>query len=260
MLQLAEICFPFLRKNLRDLSAVIIDNHLIDVVKLSSHPVRNLHTDRCLADTRHTDEHDVFLSQKHIFFDLRANRLRDRPPQKQLCRCDSLSDEHAQTADRFHPGLVCLTQEIGAQRVVNHVHSPLQPCEAARIERRLSVVRVHADRRCIDEDLRILLLRSIGIIHVSAAADDGHLCRAQIPQHTLYGLGGATAAKDQTVSAAHCHAVLTQQSAKARIIGVVPDQPLTVPYNGVDRADLARLVGQCVAVWDYRLLIGDCHI
>ena len=83
------------------------------------------------------------------------------------CSC-CLSDQHGQSVSVSDPQLLCLYQQLSAQRIINQIADTDAIVKIRKISRAVSDVRICSHRCRIDYDLGILEKTLDGVQHVDA--------------------------------------------------------------------------------------------
>ena len=197
---------------------------------------------------------------------LRLERFRDR---KDLCIVNGLAGkvlaalfrlrgEHQKPVRAPEPARFRLQQKFRARGVVDHVQRGLQPRQTMKVHRRDAGIRIHADGRRVDGDLRVRMPVQIFIVVFPVPRDHHDLARAELPEHILRRRRSAAAAEDERLFPGDVRAAGLHQHRKAVGVGIVaPERPVCPADERVDCADGPRRVGKLCAVGDHVLFIRD---
>ena len=197
---------------------------------------------------------------------LRLERFRDR---KDLCIVNGLAGkvlaalfrlrgEHQKPVRAPEPARFRLQQKFRARGVVDHVQRGLQPRQPMKVHRRDAGIRIHADGRRVDGDLRVRMPVQIFIVVFPVPRDHHDLARAEPPEHILRRRRSAAAAEDERLFPGDVRAAGLHQHRKAVGVGIVaPERPVRPADERVDRADGPSRVGKFCAVGDHILFIRD---
>ena len=152
-----------------------------------------------------------------------------------------LRDEHFQAIDMDHAFFSCLQTQPGDQWIVDDIHDRFTLRETLQIHRRGIGMRIHADRRGVDDDLRITMTAKALFIRDGAAAfhdvNDDHLRSAFAVHDSLDGRGSSAIADDEHFLSCHLHAVFSDHVLKAGKVCVIAIQLASAVDHGVDSAD-----------------------
>ena len=197
----------------------------------------------------------------YCLLDFADPRRVDRAAGKALAAARRLGDQHAQTAAAGNAEFFGLHQKRCARRIVDKVKYALALRKPAQIHGGFAVVRIHAQRRGVDNDLRVGVAVKILIVVLAAARNNGNALRAHRMQYRADRNTGAAAPKHDGAAPRHPDAAAVDKAGKTKIIGIVPVQPaVRQMHQRVDAAKLPRLRRKHIAVWDNGLFIGDRHI
>ena len=130
--------------------------------------------------------------------------------------------------------------------------------KAVERERTFARVRVHANRRGVDDDLSVAVQGAyIVVVDRSRAGDDHNFARTAALCRSADCVRRAAAAEDEHLFARKADVCLPAEKQKAVNVGIAAEQPAAAVDNGVDRADLHRRCVQRVAQRHDRLLVGN---
>ena len=182
---------------------------------------------------------------------------------KVLGRKHGLRHQHLKAARRGHAAVLGPQQKLGVEGVVHHVQHGLKPWEGLRVNQASAHVGVHPAGRCVDDNLHIGAVHSLGVkqraIAAGAAGGQDFACTAVAADRRDCGVGAARA-QNQHGLTGEIHAVGLGQIGKACVVCVVAVEPAAPVYHGVHRTDGRRSRVNLVTVGDDQLLIGYRHI
>ena len=121
-------------------------------------------------------------------------------------------------------------------------------------------VRVHTDRRGVDDHARVGVAVEVIIIIRPVAGDDRHM-RAELLEHGLNGRGRAAVAEHERLLPRNVDAAVTHEILEAEGVGIIAIERAVRPADEhVHAAELLRDRRELGAVRDDRLFIRDGHV
>ena len=133
--------------------------------------------------------------------------------------------------------LLGLQQQRGFERVIDGVGHALQMRELLQAKGRLAVLREHAHRRGIEDNLGIRMAGEVLIVVFSRAGDGENLPGAQIFGRGMGGFGGAPAAQNEHFFAGKADARALYGIFQPGIIRIVAKEPAAAVDDGIDGSD-----------------------
>ena len=254
---LSEAGLAVLCENLGNGAARAADYFCVRVDKRTVERVCQRLPDGALAAAGHADEHDVLhlMGQKTLnAVDFRVRNFRIR---KILARLFRLRDEHRKAACVRYRERLGLQHQRCARGVVDNVQNALGCVKTGQINRAHAGSGVHAEGRCVDQNLCVPVAVQVFIIVFARAGDNDDGGRAEGLQHMADRDRCAAGAEDKRLFPSNVHAAFLKQPRKAERVGVVAGKLSCAVYDRVDASDGRSLRRYFVKQRHDGLFVGD---
>ena len=210
------------------------------------------------AAAGHADEDDVHRLALHEVDGVLERAGRRLFAGEDLTRADGLRREHHHAVRAGDAEFFRLQQKLRAHGIIDEIDDGAAAREAQQINDRLAVVRVHADRRGVHDELGVRVAGEVGVIVLPIAGDDDDLARLLLFERVHHRGGSAAAAEHEHLFRARREHRAAQQLFKAvdvRIVAV--ERSVGAADDRIDAADGARRFGELVANRRGALFVGD---
>jgi len=214
-----------------------------------------------LAAAGHTDEDDVHRLALHEVDGVLERAGRRLFAGEDLARADGLRREHHHAVRAGDAEFFRLQQKLRAHGIIDEIDDGAAVREAQQIDDRLAVVRVHADRRGVHDELGVRVAGEVGVIVLPIAGDDDDLARLLLFERVHHRGGSAAAAEHEHLFRARREYRAAQQLFKAvdvRIVAV--ERSVGAADDRIDAADGARRFGELIAERRGALFVGDRNV
>ena len=154
--------------------------------------------------------------------------------------------------------LLGLQHQSGSCGVIDHVQNAVERGKARQIDGAFAVIRIHAKRRCVDQQLRVQMpVQILVVVFAGARNDDDRVC-AEAFQNVAHGHRCAAGADGVYSARLHGHhAAFLKQPRKAERVGVVAGEFAAAVYNRVDASDGSGFRGYLVEICHDGLFVGN---
>ena len=153
--------------------------------------------------------------------------------------------------------LLGLQHQSGPLGVIDHVQNAVERGKARQIDGAFAVIRVHAKRRRVDQQLRVQMpVQILVVVFAGARNDDDRVC-ADAFQNVAHGHRCAAGAEDQSLFVRSLDAAFLQQPRKTESVGVVAGEFAAAVYNRVDASDGSGFRGYLVEICHDGLFVGN---
>ena len=171
-----------------------------------------------------------------------------------------LRHEHVQPARARDAEAFRLQQQRRARGVIDDIEHARALRKLPQVDGGFARVRIHTDRRGVDDHARVGVAVEIVVVIRPVAGDDRHV-RAELLEHGLNGRGRAAVAKHERLLPRDVDAAVTHEVLEAEGVGVVAVERAVRPADEhVHAAELLRDRRELGAVRDDRLFIRDGHV
>ena len=211
-----------------------------------------------LAAAGHTDEDDIHRLALHKVDGMLERAVRRLFAGEDLARADGLRREHHHAVRIGDAEFFRLEQELRAHGIIDEIDDGAAVREAQQIDDRLAVVRIHADRRGVHDELSVRVAGEVGVIILPLAGNDDDLARLLLFERVHHRGGRAAAAEHEHLLCARREYRAAQQLFKTVNIRVVAvELAVGAADDRVDAADGTRRFGKLVAERRGALFVGD---
>lgn len=183
-------------KNVRDGHARRLDDLRVAVEHRAVQPLGKQRRDGALAAAGHADEDDVFHLLPQQAVDAQDLRVVDHRIGEHLAAALGLRHEHVQSARARDAEALCLQQQRRARGVIDDIEHARALRKLPQVDGGFARVRVHTDRRGVDDHARVGVAVEIVVVIRPMAGDDRH-ARAELLEHGLNGRGCAAVAEHE---------------------------------------------------------------
>ena len=259
-LQRAEGVLAVGGEDIRDGTPRRLDDLRIAVEQRPVQPLGEQRRDRALAAAGHADEDDVLHLLPHAAVDAQDLAVINGRAGEHLAAALCLRHEHIQSARTRNAERLRLQQQRRTRGVIHHVEHERALWELPQVDGGPARVRVHTDRRGVDDHARVGVAVEIVVVIRPVAGDDRHV-RTELLEHGLNGRGRAAVSEHERLLPGNVHAAVTHEVCKAEGVGIVAVERAVRPADEhVHAAEPARDRREFRAVRDDRLLIRDGHV
>ena len=247
-------------KDVRDRHACRLNDLRVAVEHRAVQPLGEQRRDGALAAAGHADEDDVLHLLPQQAVDAQDLRIVDDRIGEHLTAALGLRHEHVQPARARDAEAFRLQQQRRARGVIDDVKHARALRELPQVDGGFARVRIHADRRGVDDHVRVGVAVKILVIIRPVAGDDRHV-RAELLEHGLNGRGRAAVAEHKRLLPRDVDAAVAHEVLEAEGIGIVAVERAVRPADEhVHAAEPARDRRELGAVRDDRLLIRDGYV
>ena len=206
------------------------------------------------------DEDDVFHLLPQQAVDAQDLRVVDHRIGEHLAAALGLRHEHVQSARARDAEAFRLQQQRRARGVIDDIEHARALRKLPQVDGGFARVRIHTDRRGVDDHARVGVAVEIVVVIRPVAGDDRH-ARAELLEHGLNGRGRAAVAEHERLLPRNVDAAVTHEVLEAEGIGIIAIERAVRPADEhVHAAELLRDRRELGAVRDDRLFIRDGHV
>ena len=180
-------------------------------------------------------------------------------------RAHCLRGQHQKPALRRNPTRQRTENQIGTERVIDRVCDRFQCGKAVKLRRTGVGIRIHSDRRCVDENLHprgmvAVKIRIGNAVLPRSAADPQNLPRPHRFRDRTGSQRSSARAENRNGFAPQGNADCFQKRFQPVKIGVIAAESAAPVDDRVDRADLPRRRIDLIQKRDHRLFVGKRDI